>query len=74
MISPMALAQEDYFFPGEKFYPAIPAPSKFLGQRGDLSGWTGSSYHLLRQSKFERAWFGTTGLFMNAILFGIKTD
>src|SRR5690606_15976083 len=31
LISPVALAQEDYYFPGEKFDPAIPAPSQYLG-------------------------------------------
>ena len=31
LISPVALAQEDYFFPGEKFDPVIPSPSQFLG-------------------------------------------
>lgn len=31
LISPVSLAQEDYYFPGEKFDPAIPSPSHFLG-------------------------------------------
>jgi hypothetical protein len=30
-LSNLALAQEDYYFPGEKFDPAIPSPSQFLG-------------------------------------------
>lgn len=30
-LSNLALAQEEYYFPGEKFDPAIPSPSQFLG-------------------------------------------
>jgi hypothetical protein len=30
-LSNLALAQEEYYFPGEKFDPSIPSPSQFLG-------------------------------------------
>jgi hypothetical protein len=31
LICDTSMAQEDYFFPGEKFDPSIPSPSQFLG-------------------------------------------
>jgi hypothetical protein len=31
LLSHIALAQEEYYFPGEKFDPAVPSPSQFLG-------------------------------------------
>lgn len=31
LVSTLALAQEEYFFPGERFDPAIPSPSQYLG-------------------------------------------
>ncbi|GAB3225105.1 zinc carboxypeptidase [Algoriphagus aestuariicola] len=31
LINPAVYAQEEYYFPGEKFDPAIPSPSEFLG-------------------------------------------
>ncbi len=31
LMSNLALAQEEFYFPGEKFDPAIPSPSEFLG-------------------------------------------
>jgi hypothetical protein len=31
LLSNLAQAQEEYYFPGEKFDPAIPSPSQFLG-------------------------------------------
>ena len=33
LLSMQAIAQEDYFFPGEKFDPSIPSPSQFLGYK-----------------------------------------
>ncbi|MBN7810534.1 zinc carboxypeptidase [Algoriphagus sp. H41] len=37
LITPAALAQEEYYFPGEKFDPAIPSPSDFLGY--EIGDW-----------------------------------
>ena len=37
LLSMQAIAQEDYFFPGEKFDPSIPSPSQFLGY--SLGDW-----------------------------------
>ncbi len=33
LLSIQTFAQEDYFFPGEKFDPSIPSPSQFLGYK-----------------------------------------